>query len=317
MYWVENGQLACSHCENEHILINLTTTSNSNQNPTAFNRSLSSKYTSLAVREREKNDEIDAETRYKQIVQQCRQGKFHFVDDSFAPIPCSIGSERLNQRVSQWLRIRQIRAISNEDSRLQWSVMNDPKPSDIHQGQIELTGGSTAEGLQLLTGAPCNEIHLNRTDDKHAGDNDHTDVDLIWVKLFSSCEAGLIHHQSTYMRHTHTQLFLLCDINQQTGEIGGQIAVIRSRHGEFVCWDDSLRQGFYLLIPFSTSFWQVDNDQNKQSQSLNYTLVIHSSNQLELTVVEEPVTVLSHALIQVMLKNSNCAARVSVNDEAF
>ena len=45
-----------------------------------------------------------------------------------------------------------------------------------------LRGGSTAEGLQLLTGVPCDRIELNPL-------NDVADPDVIWAKLLSACES--------------------------------------------------------------------------------------------------------------------------------
>ncbi|CAF3457386.1 unnamed protein product [Rotaria sp. Silwood1] len=45
-----------------------------------------------------------------------------------------------------------------------------------------LEGGSTAEGLQLLTGAPCDRINLHPS-------NEMLDFDIIWAKLLSACES--------------------------------------------------------------------------------------------------------------------------------
>lgn len=45
-----------------------------------------------------------------------------------------------------------------------------------------LRGGSTAEGLQLLTGAPCQRIELNSPDQI-------LDFDFIWARLLSACES--------------------------------------------------------------------------------------------------------------------------------
>lgn len=45
----------------------------------------------------------------------------------------------------------------------------------------KLIGGQTEEGLQLLTGAPCDYIDLNP-------DDPLLDTDIIWAKLLSSCE---------------------------------------------------------------------------------------------------------------------------------
>ena len=45
----------------------------------------------------------------------------------------------------------------------------------------DLIGGQTEEGLQLLTGAPCEHIDLNPS-------KSTLDVDLIWAKVLSACE---------------------------------------------------------------------------------------------------------------------------------
>ena len=45
-----------------------------------------------------------------------------------------------------------------------------------------LSGGSTAEGLQLLTGAPCDRLKIDRSDEQ-------TNHDVIWTKLLSACES--------------------------------------------------------------------------------------------------------------------------------
>lgn len=46
----------------------------------------------------------------------------------------------------------------------------------------DLIGGQTEEGMQLLTGAPCEHIDLNPTESSF-------DSDLIWAKLISACES--------------------------------------------------------------------------------------------------------------------------------
>ncbi|CAF1373928.1 unnamed protein product, partial [Didymodactylos carnosus] len=64
------------------------------------------------------------------------KNNYHFVDDSFPPIPRSIGYENFDTNV-QWLRRHDIAPNSREDAKLAWSVMlADPNPSDIQQGQL-------------------------------------------------------------------------------------------------------------------------------------------------------------------------------------
>ncbi|CAF1204736.1 unnamed protein product [Rotaria sordida] len=53
-----------------------------------------------------------------------------------------------------------------------------------------LTGGHTAEGLQLLTGAPCDRVNLHPS-------NEVLDFDIIWAKLLSACESKLLIGAST------------------------------------------------------------------------------------------------------------------------
>lgn len=176
-----------------------------------------------------------------------------------------------NDNVVKWLRIFDIKPLSNEDRDLPWVIFSSkPSPSDVQQGQLgdcwlmaalsliserpemlkhilltrtindigvylvrichnglwktivvddcfpctylntfafsqgrkrqlyvpliekacaklfgsysNLRGGSTAEGLQLLTGAPCHRIQLNSSDQI-------LDFDLIWAKLLSASES--------------------------------------------------------------------------------------------------------------------------------
>ena len=47
----------------------------------------------------------------------------------------------------------------------------------------DLISGKTEEGLQLLTGAPCDKIDLYGTDEP-------IDSDIVWAKLLSACESG-------------------------------------------------------------------------------------------------------------------------------
>jgi hypothetical protein len=52
----------------------------------------------------------------------------------------------------------------------------------IFGSYANLTSGNMREGLQLLTGAPCEYIDLKPTD--------YTlDGDIVWAKLLSACES--------------------------------------------------------------------------------------------------------------------------------
>ncbi|CAF3665498.1 unnamed protein product [Rotaria sp. Silwood1] len=53
-----------------------------------------------------------------------------------------------------------------------------------------LTSGQMAEALQLFTGAPCDYIHLDRSDEP-------IDSDIVWAKLVSCCQANLLIGAST------------------------------------------------------------------------------------------------------------------------
>ncbi|CAF1185551.1 unnamed protein product [Didymodactylos carnosus] len=514
-----NSKSSCNECERDSLAL-------VNSIP-ILNRNIpsQSKYVSLPVEERQRNDETDAERAYAEILKYCQMTKIHFVDDSFPPILRSVGNEGLNVKVLQWLRIRDIAPSLLDDSQFKWSVMlKDPNSSDIQQGQLgdcwlmaalaliterpamlqhilltkevnnegiylirlckngqwvtvmvddcfpctsgkilaftqakrrqlyvpliekacakifgsysNLIGGQTSEGLLLLTGAPCNHIHLeNHYTTNHNG-GEQIDSDVLWAKLLSACEFDLLigastgrsdisndeythikihgnhafsilkvyslshderfvlvrdphsctryedkyitretlnllqafhrgerrsgsfwmswriflkyfstiticqwrsdlfdvrsdgqfttdasqpinayyfyiktttqinislvyHKQDRKQRTCHIQTFLLCDINSTTGKIGAITAIIRSRRGGFTYWNGSLRDGSYMLIPFSTSFWS-----NKHHiSSLKYTVVIHSSNLLDLTHIEEPVTLLADCLIAAVIKN--------------
>ncbi|CAF1341645.1 unnamed protein product, partial [Didymodactylos carnosus] len=109
------------------------------------------------------------------------------------------------------------------------------------------------------------------------------------------------HKQDRTQRVLHTQSFLLCDIDHTNGKTGELTANISGTRDGFTSWDGSLRSGNYVLIPFSTSFWSKSED----TSALNYTVVIHASNTLELTPVEEPVTYLSDCLIAAVIKNAD------------
>ncbi|CAF0986216.1 unnamed protein product, partial [Didymodactylos carnosus] len=135
-----NGKSICATCERTPGgLVNSLTPRGLINSSMTLNRSLStaSKHMSLLVVERQKNDETDAEKISRAITRYCRSANIHFVDDSFPPISRSIGDDRLGAKCSQWLRIRDIAARSDDDSKFNWSVMlKDPNPADIEQGQL-------------------------------------------------------------------------------------------------------------------------------------------------------------------------------------
>jgi hypothetical protein len=81
--------------------------------------------------------------------------------------------------------------------------------------------------------------------------------------------------------------------------VGTYQAILCTNRGAFTYWIGSLRPGFYVLIPFSTSFW----NENNHISMKDYTLVIHSKVQINVQVTSEPATLLADCLIATVLQN--------------
>ncbi len=97
----------------------------------------------------------------------------------------------------------------------------------------------------------------------------------------------------------HTQSFILCNVeDEQSQNVGTHVAILKTKRGAFVSWTGSLRPGSYVLIPFSTSFW----DEKYLETERNYTLVLHSKIQIDVQVIKEPATVLADCLITFISK---------------
>ncbi|CAF1106978.1 unnamed protein product [Rotaria sordida] len=110
----------------------------------------------------------------------------------------------------------------------------------------------------------------------------------------------LYHRPNRRLRNYHTQSFVLCNVEQGASkDVGTRQAILCTSRGAFTHWIGSLRPGFYVLIPFSTSFW---NDDNQSIQ--DYTLVMHSKIQINAQVTHEPATLLTDCLIATVLKNN-------------
>jgi hypothetical protein len=110
----------------------------------------------------------------------------------------------------------------------------------------------------------------------------------------------LYHRQNRRIRNYHTQSFVLCNVEQgPSKDVGTYQAILCTNRGAFTHWIGSLTPGFYVLIPFSTSFWNEDNVPIN-----DYTLVIHSKVQINVQVTHEPATLLSDCLIAAILKNN-------------
>jgi hypothetical protein len=109
----------------------------------------------------------------------------------------------------------------------------------------------------------------------------------------------LYHRQNRRIRHYHTQSFVLCNVEQGASkDVGTRQAILCTSRGVFTHWIGSLTPGTYVIIPFSTSFWNDDD------VSVNdYTLVIHSKVQIHVQVTPEPATLLADCLIASVLKN--------------
>jgi hypothetical protein len=128
----------------------------------------------------------------------------------------------------------------------------------------------------------------------------------------------LYHRPNRRVRHYHTQSFVLCNVEQGASkDVGTSQAILCTNRGAFTHWIGSLSPGFYVLIPFSTSFWNEDN------VSINdYTLVIHSKAQINVQVTPEPPSLLADCLIATVLKNNIqpqkvCLSEIKISENLF
>ncbi|CAF3087405.1 unnamed protein product [Rotaria sp. Silwood2] len=115
------------------------------------------------------------------------------------------------------------------------------------------------------------------------------------VPKTSIVDISLLYHRETRQSIIHhTQSFVLCNVDDgRSGDLGTQVAILETTRGAFTRWTGSLSPGNYVLVPFSTSFWN-----EKISESIrDYTLVIYSTIQINAYVVNEPATVLADCLI--------------------
>ncbi|CAF1007734.1 unnamed protein product [Rotaria sp. Silwood1] len=110
---------------------------------------------------------------------------------------------------------------------------------------------------------------------------------------------SLLYHRHDRTTHTHhTQSFVLCDADELSlsGSVGKRMSILICKRGGFTYWTGSLQAGSYVLIPFSTSFWGT-TEKNR-----DYTVVIHSSVQLDLIVKNKLCTFLADCLISAVMK---------------
>ena len=119
----------------------------------------------------------------------------------------------------------------------------------------------------------------------------------------------LYHRRIRNVHNYHTQSFVLCDIEQESRNVGTHEIILQSRRGGFIQWAGSLRTGIYVLIPFSTSFWLHDGSE-EENITRDFTLVIHSSHELNGTLIKESPTLLADCLIAATLKYCKKAEKV-------
>ncbi|CAF3716257.1 unnamed protein product [Adineta steineri] len=109
----------------------------------------------------------------------------------------------------------------------------------------------------------------------------------------------LYHRPNRRIRNFHTQSFVLCNVDQGLSkDVGTHQAILCTNRGAFTHWIGSLRSGYYVVIPFSTSFWNDDD-----TTVNDYTLVIHSKVHINVQVTLETPALLADCLIATALKN--------------
>ena len=100
------------------------------------------------------------------LVRLCHNGlwKTVLVDDCF---PCTLNNQL---------------AFTQANRRQLYVPLIEKACAKLFGSYADLISGQTEEGLQLLTGAPCDHIDLNPV-------NSTVDGDLVWAKLLSACES--------------------------------------------------------------------------------------------------------------------------------
>lgn len=100
---------------------------------------------------------------------------------------------------------------------------------------------------------------------------------------------------------------MLCRVNNERKLIDSNEIILQSSRGGFVHWSGLLKEGYYILIPFSISFWTMNsNDEMKRT----FTLVIHSTIELNGTFIDETSSFLSNCLINAIIKYSKQIEKV-------
>jgi hypothetical protein len=115
----------------------------------------------------------------------------------------------------------------------------------------------------------------------------------------STMTISLLYHRQNRTTHSyHTQGFVLCDADDSgsSTHLGRRESFLECKRGGFTYWSGSLRPGYYVLVPFSTSFW------HSEEKHRDYTIVIHSSIHLGLTIREKSSTFLADCLISATMR---------------
>lgn len=119
----------------------------------------------------------------------------------------------------------------------------------------------------------------------------------------------MIYHRKDRRLHAfHTQAFILCRVkDERSKNLNTEFLILQTHRGAFTHWSGLLKPGFYILIPFSTTFW----DAMKTKNGRKYTLVIHSKIQINGQFINEPATLLANYLIAYGLKEYPKVSAVS------
>ena len=127
----------------------------------------------------------------------------------------------------------------------------------------------------------------------------------------------LVHHRETRKdRSTHTQSLVICDVDEASGTVGVKEFIFKSHRETLTYWSGMLSAGTYVVIPFSMSFWHINQDR-MPARTRNYTLIIHSSVKLHLVAVNEPAFLLSDCLLAAAIKYCNKPEMVCVKMNIF
>ncbi|KAJ9577900.1 hypothetical protein L9F63_025238, partial [Diploptera punctata] len=193
------------------------------------------------------------------VLEHCRTENKLYVDDSFPPTSKSLyyDPNKPNQRIVQWLRPQEIRLRTQLD--INWTVFRTMLPTDISQA---LESGRTLEGMSILTGAPCESLHLTPKE------NEEFDIDLTWTKLLSYHSSGFLMGISCGKREA---------TEQQYEDIGLQL------HHAYSILDVKDVHGLHMMRlrnPWGCSSWKGDwsDSSPKWTEELKNELLPHESS---------------------------------------